>query len=251
MLKQRNVFTNRRWSSMFFYFPMDDSEYKERIGINYNIDPINDHVASQNNSVFNLKKAAAMYFWYKTGDRYDTSILKFFPEYKRCIDSNHNFFFSNYGFYANSGLEKCIDTLLADRESRQACFMINNKEAMSKNSIDKLCTNDVMFFIRDNALLMIVQMRSSNMLTLLPYDAFIFSIWYAKVYNKLIRRYSLLEVRPIIMHVGSLHFYKSDFEFKASNNKFHDVETVFGYKDICDHNFENILENKLIKFLKS
>ena len=222
----RRLFTNRHWLAVYWRclsqdnFPFDDAKYHESIGIDYALNPLYDHVASQNMSVFDPKKAAAMYFWYKMADREDTSIIKYFPEYKRCIDKNHKKFNSNYG-----------------------------NTAMGPSSIDKLCTNAIMFFIRGNCLHMIVQMRSSNFLTLLPYDMFIFSTWYAKVYNALISEYPMLRLAQIKVQVASLHYYQTDFVAKADETESHNLKYIFSYDDICDHNFENILESKLLKFL--
>ena len=42
-----------------------------------------------------------------------------------------------------------------------------------------------MFFIRDSKLEMFVQMRSSNILSLLPYDIFMFQLFYNYVYTRL------------------------------------------------------------------
>ena len=225
------------------------TSYYEVIGARYKFNPLN-NILSLNSSVFNPKKAAAMYFWYKNADNKDASIINYFDEYSRCIDENHKEFNSNYGLYANDGIKLCINALMNDKNSRQACFMINNNAAMSENSIDKLCTNAVMFFIRNTQLLMIIQMRSSNMLTLLPYDAFIFSTWYAKVYNALIRKYPWLKIGAINVHVGSLHFYTSDFYEKSKCDTQHNVSSMFSFEEMCDHNFENILEKRLIEFLK-
>lgn len=253
----RRLFTNRHWLAVYWRclsqdnFPFDDAKYHESIGIDYALNPLYDHVASQNIGVFDPKKAAAMYFWYKMADREDTFITKYFPEYKRCIDKNHKKFNSNYGYYAKDGLNICIKALKADKFSRQACFMINNNTAMGPNSIDKLCTNAIMFFIRGNYLHMIVQMRSSNLLALLPYDMFIFSTWYAKVYNALISEYPMLRLAQIKVQVASLHYYQTDFVAKADETESHNFKYIFSYDDMCDHNFENILESKLLKFLNT
>lgn len=253
----RRLFTNRHWLAVYWRclsqdnFPFDSANYHESIGIDYAINPLYDHVASQNLGLFDPKKAAAMYFWYKAADREDTSIVKYFPEYKSCIDKSHRKFNSNYGYYAISGLNICIEALKANKLSRQACFMINNNTAMGPNSIDKLCTNAIMFFIRGNCLHMIVQMRSSNLLTLLPYDMFIFSTWYAKVYNALIRTYPMLRVSQIKVQVASLHYYQTDFISKADETESNNLKYIFSYDDMCDHNFENILESKLLKFLNA
>lgn len=251
----RKLFTNMHWQAVYWRclsqdnFPFEDAKYHESTGVCYALNPLYDHVASQNMSVFDLKKAAAMYFWYKAADREDTSIVKYFPEYKSCIDKNHKKFNSNYGCFAKEGLKRCINELLSNKSSRQACFMINNNTAMEPNSIDKLCTNAIMFFIRGNCLHMIVQMRSSNLLTLLPYDMFIFSTWYAKVYNALISKYPMLRIAQIKVQVASLHYYQTDFVAKAEETESHNFKYIFSYNDMCDHNFENILESKLIKFL--
>ena len=250
------LFTNKHWLAVYWRclsqdnFPFDNAKYHEAIGIDYLLNPLYDHIASQNLSVFDPKKAAAMYFWYKTADREDTFITKYFPEYKNCIDKDHKKFNSNYGCYANNGLEVCIAALKANKLSRQACFMINNNTAMGPNSIDKLCTNAVMFFIRRNCLHMIVQMRSSNLLTLLPYDMFMFSVWYAKVYNTLLKTYPMLRITHIKVQVASLHYYQTDFICKSEETDMHSYKNIFSYEDICDHNFINILENKLNKFLE-
>lgn len=249
------LFTNTNWKNKVMspscasrYI---DNGYYEYIGAHYCLDPLTDHVASHNLSIFDPKKAAAMYFWYKIANSKDTSIIKYFPEYANCIDKQHKHFNSNYGLYAIDGIKRCINELLSKKSSRQACFLINNNAAMGSCSIDKLCTNAIMFFIRYDALYMVVQMRSSNILTLLPYDMFIFSVWYAKVYNALKREYTSLKTTEIEMQVASHHYFDTDYETKSSCLQSNNLEQIFDYNDICDHNFENILESKLLKFLKS
>lgn len=252
----KKLFTSLNWQNVLFIcsdnmYEQNEGAYIESIGVTVEINPLLNHVASKNKNVFDPKKAAVMYFWYKMANRKDRSIIKYFPEYKRCVDKKHIRFNSNYGHYANNGLKLCVDVLSKDKNSRQACFMINNNLAMSEKSIDKLCTNAIMFFIRDEHLRMVVQMRSSNALTLLPYDAFIFSVWYAKVFNALSLIYPTLAPQIITLQIASLHFYEKDALEKQENIESNNLDRIFDYKDIKDHNFENILENKLIKFLKS
>ena len=250
------LFTNTNWLNRVFYptcFELfDDLNYEEAIGVNYHLHPLEDQIASINKLIFDPKKAAAMYFWYKSADKTDKSIVKYFEEYKNCVDKTHQWFNSNYGIYAykQRGIQRCIDVLAKQSNSRQACFCINNNNAMAPDSIDKLCTNAVQFFIRHNKLIMIVQMRSSNMLTLLPYDFFIFCIWYAQVYNKLIQIYHNLEVSDICVQVASLHFYKTDYKLKCIDDApITNLTSIFSYRDIINCDFENILEEKLNKYL--
>lgn len=252
-----NIFTNMRWlkffySSQFEYY--EEKEYEECLCTSYKLHPFEDQIASTNKLVFDPKKAAAMYFWYKSADRTDMSIVKYFDEYKKCIDRDHQWFNSNYGLYAYRyfGLQRCIDVLIKNASSRQACFCINNNNAMSPRSIDKLCTNVVQFFIRNNELIMLVQMRSSNLLTMLPYDYFTFCVWYAQVYNKLIAIYPNLKVSCINVQVASLHYYRADYVAKdIVAAPMSDITNLFSYKEVCDKNFENILEEKLVKFLNN
>lgn len=253
----KKLFTNTSWQKIIKknFGQIDYAKcgtYNDSIACEYKIDMINDHVASLNKSVFDLRKAAAMYFWYKAADSSDTSIIRFFPEYKHCIDSNHPNFNSNYGVYAKVGLKNCIESLIQDKDTRQACFMINNNDAMSKNSIDKLCTNAIMFFItKDNELKMVIQMRSSNLLTLLPYDMFIFSTWYVYVYNTLIRTYHNLKTTIAKIQVGSLHFYSKDLLSKLfTMNSVNNTDKLFTKYDLTNHNFILDLESKLLSFLK-
>ena len=211
--------TNETWQSIFdAYFGNIDlnahfelNSYVEQICCQYKFNPLTDNVMSFNSNIFELDKAAAMFFWYQKGDRKDYSIISKFDEYKHCIDEHHPEFNSNYGYYAyeENGISLCIQRLLDDPWTRQACFCINNREAMSDTSIDKLCTNAIQFVIRNNKLYEIVQMRSSNFFSLLPYDAFMFSVFYADVFSGLRHKYDL-KVGEIVMQVSSLHFYLND-----------------------------------------
>ena len=162
------IISNKQWATIFNKFfgfkveAKEPKEYMENIGISYSFDPVSSHIMTTCNSkLFDIKKAAAMYFWYKKASAKDTSILDYFDEYKSCIDAEHKEFNSNYGIYAykRKGLKYCIDSLLKNQNTRQACFCINNNVAMGEKSIDKLCTNTIQFFIRNRFLKMIVQMR--------------------------------------------------------------------------------------------
>lgn len=59
--------------------------FKEAIGFSYSFDPRIDHCMSTNTSLFELRKAAAMYFWYKHADQSDLSIIEYFDEYKDAL----------------------------------------------------------------------------------------------------------------------------------------------------------------------
>jgi hypothetical protein len=128
------------------------------------------------------------------------------------------------------------------KDTRQACFCINNNDAMSESSIDKLCTNTIQFFIRNDRLEMIVQMRSSNFLTLLPYDAFMFTVFFQHVYSSLRKnKYHALRTGMVRMQIASLHMFGADeFEYKPCKG----APVVID--DFVDNNWQNVLEEKLL-----
>lgn len=249
------IISNKQWATIFNKFfgfkveAKEPKEYMENIGISYSFDPVSSHIMTTCNSkLFDIKKAAAIYFWFKKASAKDTSILDYFDEYKSCIDAEHKEFNSNYGIYAykRKGLKYCIDSLLKNQNTRQACFCINNNVAMGEKSIDKLCTNTIQFFIRNGFLKMIVQMRSSNFLTLLPYDAFMFSVFYWEVYHELKKQYSELRPYNIQMQVSSFHCYRADY-----NRIKEDLEPEsldFGNTLLS---FEEFNKKEVEKFLKS
>lgn len=210
-----SMITNDTWLSIFEKFMNEktvNGTYGEAICFQYAFHPYRDQMMSQFKSVFDLKKAAALYFWYKEANPLDKSICEHFSEYKRCIDVAHPVFNSNYGVYAyrEQGLDKCVHELLERQSSRQAMFCLNTNQAMSYLSIDKLCTNTIQFFVRGNKLQMLVQMRSSDMMKLLPYDAFTFSMFFAYVYTNLRQVYHDLEVGMVNVQVASIHLYSPD-----------------------------------------
>lgn len=249
----KRFISNEKWRELYKLLnnsPINNG-YKEIISASYTFDPVTDHVMTATSNVFDLKKAAAMYFWYKKGDRTDTSIIKYFDEYKRCVDKSHPKFNSNYGYYAyvQNGLSRCIRVLMRNKNTRHACFCINNNDAMGPTSIDKLCTNTIQFFIRNDKLEMVVQMRSSNFLTLLPYDVFMFTVFYQQVYSYLVHYSQYTELRTGLIHMqaASLHMFTADKQRYQECIKTDEVII----EDFIDKNWQTVLESKLIKALKS
>lgn len=246
------LITNKQWLYIYEHFMntamTNEAGYTEAVGFSFSFNPVIDHVMSIRRALFDPKKAAKMFAWYKKADKKDTSIIDAFLEYKSCIDKNHDYFNSNYGIYAyrNGGLKSCIDELKKNHKSRRACFCINdNSIAINDFEIDKLCTNAIQFFIRDARLEMVVQMRSSNFVTLLPYDAFMFSVFYFEVYKALLEEYKILTTGLIHMQIASLHFYDENVD--VVNNRPHT-----GWGDSCIIDFDKKIkdvEYELNKYL--
>lgn len=240
------------------------NNYLELIGYNYTIDPENENIMSYNKDVLDFKKLAAMYKWYMSGNRWDHSIEKYFDEYKG-LTSGEKPFNSNYGYYTyiKEGLSWCLSCLLDNIDTRHAIYYLGNDEAL-RNSNDPLCTNSIQFFIKNHKLEMIVNMRSSNFITLLPYDSFMFSLFYCQLYNALkfknsdshrflnrgenTTSYDNLHVGHIHFQVGSLHMYKKDFS-KIKNNFDNLYCDYLPLLEFGNKNFENTINKKLNNIL--
>lgn len=242
---------NNNWKDIYKKFIAEsklyEKNYIEALNFSYKIDPFCDYFMSDKSTIFTKEKAKAIYKWYKRHDSRDHSIEEFFEEYKGCTDENHLDFNSNYGLYAfdKSGLDLCCERLAKNNMSRQAMFCINNKEAMSDNSIDKLCTNTIQFYIRDNKLVMIVQMRASNFFTLLPYDSFSFCFWYFYVFNKLYNEYHLKNLERDFIHINasSIHFYTNNLDNLKEYDIDYSIHNLF--EDYKDSYFIEKFEKKL------
>jgi hypothetical protein len=216
---------DKSWRKIYLKFLLScriyNDFYYEKLNFSYSYKPFRDKFMASGGSdsfpLFDLKKYTAMREWYFIGDRRacspDSSILRNFPEYSSRVDAAHPFFNSNYGYYAYSQglLDLCAQRLLENPFTRQAMFCINNNEAMSDSSIDKLCTDTVQFFIRDFKLDMHVHMRSSNIIKLLPYDSPCFSDFYQHVYEKVTEFLKSINPGKIYVTAASAHFYEEDF----------------------------------------
>lgn len=245
-----DILNNWNWNDIyndFLNFSNTYDDYIEKIGFSYKINPLRSYYMSNKSTLFTKEKVKAIYLWYKNHNSRDHSIENYFEEYKHCTDDSHLDFNSNYGIYAYSeyGLDKCIERLAKNNMTRQAMFCINNNEAMSDRSIDKLCTNTIQFFIRNNRLQMVIQMRASNFITLLPYDSFMFCFWYFYVFNKLYNEYNMkdLKIDYINIYASTIHYYKKNLD---NINKTEEDKSLLNlFDDYKDIDFINKFENKL------
>ena len=246
------VLNKWNWSDIYYEFYKTANkydDYTECLAFSYRVNPLRGYYMSNKSNLFTKEKAKAIYYWYKNKDSRDHSIEDYFEEYKHCTDATHLDFNSNYGLYAYSeeGLDKCIKRLAKNNMSRQAMFCINNNEAMSDRSIDKLCTNTIHFFIRNNKLRMCINMRASNFITLLPYDSFMFCFWYFYVFNKLYNEYNMknLKIDYIDIYASTIHYYDKNIDNIYETDEDKSILNLFDdYQDIdFIEKFENRLNN--------
>lgn len=144
----------------------------------------------------------------------DISIWKQVADYNGFINSNYGwciFSEENYNQYEN-----CKKELIKNPQSRRAIMIYNrpnmwidyNKDGRS----DFICTLQNQFFIRDNTLISIYEMRSNDLI----YGWFNDFYWACEVYNKLFEElkmiYKDLKLGTMTWIANSLHVYEKHFE---------------------------------------
>ena len=116
----------------------------------------------------NKEYAEAEWQWYLSGDRNINKLGEIYgkiPEiWKRMADEN-NEVNSNYGWQwlQNSQLDRVIDKLQVNRETRQATISIYDGKQIDKYSNDTPCTYAVTFNVIKEELHMSVLMRSNDL----------------------------------------------------------------------------------------
>lgn len=136
------------------------------------------------------------------------------------ISDKDGYINSNYGwciFSKENGeqFKNVIRTLRKDKDSRRAT-MIYNRPAMhtdyNKNGMsDFMCTNAVNYYIRDNKLNAVVQMRSNDLLFGYKNDSKWADYVLDKMISELLLDYPELQKGNIIWNAGSLHVYERHF----------------------------------------
>lgn len=211
-----NSLFNKKWCDVLkhIHFTAVNDNYNEALGVTFRFDS---DLPYMSDKLIDKDKLQAMAEWYIYGDKDDLSITEHFPEYTFRI-TKHSLV-SNYGYhmFTKQGLRKCAYKLIKDKDTRQAIWFISDNENMHGVTTDRLCTNSLQFFIRDNTLHVVIQMRSSNLLTLLPYDIEMFKLFYKCMYALLSSCYSDLKTGTITMQIGSLHFYTAYYELLTKN----------------------------------
>lgn len=197
------------------------------------LDPLRDRFCSFDARNFSMKYLAGEFAWYLSGDRDDRRIEHYSSFWGTMRNEEPPFYNSNYGhyFFTEGQLDYCFATLIGDKDSRQACVNINRREVSMSSSKDKLCTNAVMFRIRDNKLNMTVQMRSNDVIFGLGYDAPMFCFIYEMLYVRLRDVYPDLEIGRYFHTSGSFHIYERHFEM---------MEQILSGSPYTAHNFPRL-----------
>ena len=143
------------------------------------------------------------------------------PTIWRQIASDKGYINSNYGWciFSSDNKDQFMSvrkTLLNDKNSRRATMVYTRPNIQTEynkdNMSDFICTNAVNYFIRDNKLHCVVQMRSNDIFSGYRNDY----AWHKYVLGLLANelkeeKYNELEEGDIIWNAASLHMYEKQF----------------------------------------
>lgn len=199
---------------------------------------------------FNWKYFAGELAWYLLKSR-ETHLIDEFSNFWKNIKNEDGSVNSNYGnilltkvdeVKANSHSLKdsferdlgtsqvawVVNSLKKDMYSRQAIAYIGGSKFQYEGNKDFVCTQYLLFFIRNNELHMKVQMRSNDIFYGLTYDAPWFSTVHQNIYLELLETYPDLKLGKYIHSSDNSHFYKRHFDMADSIES--DTEVTVGPK---------------------
>ena len=188
-----------------------------------------------------FKYIAAELVWYFTGRR-DTNFISKFAKFWEQIDNGNGTVNSAYGnliFTDNNphGINQyqwALQSLIEDKDSRQAILHFNMPLHQWKGNKDFVCTLTGVFQIRDNHLNFTIDMRSNDLILGTPTDIAFFCLLQQQMYEHLKKYYPDLELGTYTHIVHSLHIY----------------ERHFGLIDeMLDHSFEPMSFPEIREFL--
>ena len=199
--------------------------YVELIARKVQLDPYAPYVYLDKNFQTPKKYVKAEFDWYKS---MDLSIIghegiESNPTWQSCCTKDEKKEInSNYGWCVfseenGSQYDNCLEVLKKDKTTRNAIIMYNRpeiyKDYKRDGMHDMICTMYSHFFIRDNKLYMVHNMRSNDIrygfiCSDLAWNCFV----YQNMYEDLKSTYPDLEVGTIIWTSDSMHLYSRHFE---------------------------------------
>lgn len=217
--------------------------YVELIARKVQLDPYAPYIYIDKNFQTPKKYVKAELDWYKS---MDLSIIghegiESNPTWQSCCTKDEKKEInSNYGWCVfseenGSQYDNCLEVLKKDKTTRNAIIMYNRpeiyKDYKRDGMHDMICTFMSHFFIRNNKLYMIHNMRSNDIrygfiCSDLAWNCFV----YQNMYEDLKSTYPDLEVGTIIWTSDSMHLYSRHFEdlknFFESERKFREAMII-------------------------
>lgn len=166
---------------------------------------------------FNWKYFAGELAWYLNQDNDVEYISNFSNFWGNITNPGTNEINSNYGtLLFGEQLKWVVDSLKADKNTRQAIAFLNQPKFQFEGNKDFVCTMYMNFFIRNNKLNMKVQMRSNDVFYGLTFDAPFFGFVLQHVRLWLLEKYPDLELGTYFHCADNIHYYERHFDLADS-----------------------------------
>lgn len=168
----------------------------------YILNPLDNEITTKFRD-WSLKYAKREWNWYLSEDPNGEEISKHAPIWKNHMDEQGDVR-SNYGWQwsRNDQLQKVIDVLSKDIESRQAVISIYDGKEIDTYKYDTPCTNSIHFQAINNKLCMTVNMRSNDLWFGFCNDQYCFS-----KLQSIVASWLNLEVGWYYHFVSNMHLY--------------------------------------------
>lgn len=165
------------------------------------------------------KYIAAELLWYFMG-RNDVNFIQDYAKFWTTIQNEDGTVNSSYGNllfnkknrFGITQYEWALQSLIKDKDSRQAILHFNLPEHQHYTNKDFVCTIYGIFQIRDNKLNLTVHMRSNDVIWGLPTDIAFFAILQSQLLSHLRNTYSDLELGTYTHIANSFHIYEHHFQ---------------------------------------
>ncbi len=165
-----------------------------------------------------FKYIAAELLWYFSG-RNDVGFISKFAKFWESIQNDDgtvnsaygNLIFNEYNEDEYNQWYWAYDSLVKDKDSRQAILHFNTPKHQFHKNKDFVCTLYGIFHIRDNRLNFTVHMRSNDLILGTPTDIAFFCLLQQQMLRLLKSTYPDLELGSYTHTVDSLHIYERHF----------------------------------------
>ena len=166
-----------------------------------------------------MKYLLGEFIWYLSGSP-NVQDINMYSKFWEAIAKEDGTVNSNYGtrifghskLYPFNQWNKVKELLQKDKDSRQAIIRINHADDYTYANHDVPCTLTLQFFIRKNALHLVVNMRSNDIWRGYCNDQFQFTMLQELMMLELREFYPDLELGKYYHNAASMHIYEMHFE---------------------------------------
>lgn len=151
--------------------------------------------------------AIAELCWYLSGSADLRHITHYLPRYEESAEADGRLMGAYgprlFGDEDGNQIDRVVEQLRQKPSSRQAVVQLLRASDLSTGQKDVPCTVALQFLVREDRVILIVFMRSNDILWGLPHDVFAFTMLQEIVASELGH-----DVGSYVHHVGSLHLYE-------------------------------------------